>query len=198
MIAFSRLYLGVHSLLDVLIGLAVGALLLVMFIFLEDKINQFFTRVSAGTKIGLVFLITVGLLVVGILIKSAGKNMQIPALWLELTALAHPEEMIVPFSIEGVVTASGALMGLVAGNLFLGLRGGGYDAARGRIWQHVLRFTVGILGVLVIWRGLGVVFPDGEHFLGIVLRYLRYALVGSWITGFAPMMFIKLNIAECL
>ena len=39
-------------------------------------------------------------------------------------------------------------------------------------------------------------FPDGEHLLSWVLRYLRYGLVGFWIAGIAPWIFVKLGLGK--
>jgi hypothetical protein len=59
----------------------------------------------------------------------------------------------------------------------------------------VLRVAVGLVGVVVLWQGLGVVFPGGEAPLDLVLRYLRYGLVGAWVGGLAPLLFRRLGLA---
>jgi len=51
---------------------------------------------------------------------------------------------------------------------------------------------------LILWLGLGKVFPETETFISYVLRYIRYALIGTWISGFAPWFFIKVNLATRL
>ena len=43
--------------------------------------------------------------------------------------------------------------------------------------------------------GLGLIFPDGETAIPIILRYIRYALVGVWVSGLAPLLFIKLRLS---
>ena len=50
--------------------------------------------------------------------------------------------------------------------------------------------------MLILWAGLGAVFPDGENLLAYSLRYLRYALIGFWIAGLAPLVFFKLKLAN--
>jgi hypothetical protein len=50
--------------------------------------------------------------------------------------------------------------------------------------------------VLIFWAGLGAVFPEGETFLAWGLRFVRYGLVGVWITGAAPAIFIRMGIAN--
>jgi hypothetical protein len=48
---------------------------------------------------------------------------------------------------------------------------------------------------VVLWQGLGAVFPGGEEPLALLLRYLRYALVGAWVGGLAPLLFVRLGLA---
>jgi hypothetical protein len=53
-----------------------------------------------------------------------------------------------------------------------------------------------VIGLLILWFGLGLVFPRGESILPYILRYLRYVLVGFWVSGGAPWIFYKFNLAE--
>ncbi|MGW8251887.1 MAG: hypothetical protein ACWGO1_14695 [Anaerolineales bacterium] len=50
--------------------------------------------------------------------------------------------------------------------------------------------------MIVLWYGLGLVLPDGETVLHYILRYIRYSLVGLWVTGLAPIVFIKLRLSQ--
>jgi hypothetical protein len=59
-------------------------------------------------------------------------------------------------ALSGTISNAGALFGLGAGRC--GCGGGGFDAQGA--WHHrLLRFPLGLLGVLLIWYGLGAVFP---------------------------------------
>jgi hypothetical protein len=65
-------------------------------------------------------------------------------------------------------------------------------------WRKRLsRYLIGVVGVLILWRGLGLVFdllaPD-ETLPAHLLRYLRYSLVGLWISALAPLLFIRLGL----
>ena len=72
----------------------------------------------------------------------------------------------------------------------------GWFDARGSLKKRALRFLLGVLGVFMIWYGLGAIFPRGETILAFMLRYFRYALVGSWVSGVAPWLFIKIKLAR--
>ncbi len=58
-----------------------------------------------------------------------------------------------------------------------------FDAVlpNGILWK-LLMLIVGVIGVLLIWKGLKVVLPSSE--LG---RFIRYGLIGLW-TGYLPVL----------
>jgi membrane-associated phospholipid phosphatase len=189
LVAFSRLFLGVHSLQDILLGLAAGAAFLWIFLRLEGAIVRFFGSRSLSMQIVLSFVFSLLLLLLGVLVVNLFNSTPIPDLWLENTRMAHPQDAIDPYAIDGLITSTATLFGLAAGYLLI-LAKGGYRAEKGAFWQHALRFVIGIAGVLLIWMGLGDLFPPTTDLLGYSLCYLRYALVGGWITGLAPAVFI--------
>lgn len=195
MVAFSRLFLGVHSLADILLGLLVGVVMLWIFLKFERKTTEIFQRQKVIVRIMLVFGISLALTFLGILIVNTFQKIPIPNEWFQNAHIAHPEEQITPFSIDGLITAAATLFGLLAGGIWIKEKGG-FKANAGLYWQHILRFIIGLAGILLIWKGLGDIFPRTGDLLSISLRYLRYALIGIWITGFAPLIFIRTKLAE--
>jgi hypothetical protein len=61
-------------------------------------------------------------------------------------------------------------------------RRGGYSAD-GTPGQRLLRYLIGLVGVLVFWFGLGQILPREADLFSYTLRYLRYVLVGLWISA---------------
>ena len=53
-----------------------------------------------------------------------------------------------------------------------------------------------LIGVLILWEGLGAVLPKGETWLPLILRYIRYTLVGFWMIGAAPWLFFHFKLAR--
>jgi hypothetical protein len=53
-----------------------------------------------------------------------------------------------------------------------------------------------LIGILILWMGLGEVFPRDENMISFVLRYFRYTLVGFWITAGAPWLFFHFKLAS--
>jgi len=195
MVAFSRLYLGVHSITDILMGLLVGVFILRIFLKFEERTTEYFQRQNIIVRILCVFGISIALALLGILIVEIFQGISFPNEWIRNTAIAHPEKEISPFAIDGLVTTTATLFGLLAGGIWVKEKGG-YRANAGAFLKHVFRFIIGLAGILLIWKGLGDVFPSTGDLLSVSLRYFRYALIGLWITGIAPLVFIRTKLGE--
>ena len=101
-------------------------------------------------------------------------------------------DKIDPVSLSGAITPAATLFGLAVGLAWMALQGG--FQATGSVTQRSLRYILGVIGILILWFGLGQVFPRGEFLLSYVLRYVRYVLVGFWVSGGAPWLFKKVNL----
>jgi hypothetical protein len=195
LIGLSRLVLGVHFLSDVVAGWLLGFLLLWAFLKLESPIRNWLAPLSPGTKILIALAVSLGLILLGGLARLSLGAWVVPAEWIENARLATGvAEPINPLSFEGIVANAGTLFGLAVGAIFIALSGG-FNAG-GLLWRQGVRFMIGVAGVLLLWRGLGAVLPSGETLLPLFLRWVRYALVGFWVTGLAPWVFIRLGLAD--
>lgn len=65
LIGLSRLVLGVHFLLDVLLGWALGAVGIWLFISREARVKSWFDGQRIGAQIGAVFLTSIGMIALG-------------------------------------------------------------------------------------------------------------------------------------
>ena len=125
------------------------------------------------------------------------------ALWLASTPPSVFIQEHNAWAIEAIQSIHIVGIALVMGSVLLidlrvlGLawteRRGGFDAS-GPAVSRILRYIVGLMGVMVLWYGLGAVLPRGEEWIPLGLRFLRYSLVGAWVTGGAPWVFVRLNL----
>lgn len=197
LIGLSRMYLGVHFPIDVLLGWLLGAIILWLILRLWNPIAAWLKRRSLGGQILAGFAFSILLILLALipayLLKITG--WQMPGSWLQIAAQTNPGgEVPNPTSLAGLFTTTGTLFGLAAGLAWLNTRGG--FNTRGNWWQRVLRYVVGVIGLLVIRYGLKAIFPAGETWLGLSFQYVRYAFIGAWVSAGAPLLFFVLKLAE--
>ncbi len=198
LIGFSRLYLGVHFLHDVLLGWLLGVIVLWAFLRYWDRVASWAGSQTLDRQVLLAFGFSLALLLLGILAFLSLQSWTLPQSWLDNASAAGAgiEDLPAPVSLEGIFTPAGTLFGLLAGLAWINTRGG--FRADGSLRDRVLRYLLGLVGIVLFWYGLGLVFPRGEFFLSYILRYVRYALVGGWLSAGAPYLFIRFGIAKKL
>jgi hypothetical protein len=114
------------------------------------------------------------------MVVFATRNFVLPETWL-INAARIGDEQLAPFTMSGIITSAATLFGLLAGIAWKAARGGWQVS--GPIWMRTSRYVVGVIRVLVIWYGLGIVFPRGESLIPLLLRFIRYALLGGWVSA---------------
>jgi membrane-associated phospholipid phosphatase len=190
MIGFSRLVLGSHFPHDVLIGWLIGAILLWALTRYWDPTVKWLASKTFLQQIGIAFLTSLGLIVLGLIVTGWRSSFQLPESWITNALLSGiaPD----PIDPNGIFTSAGTFFGLAIGAAWIQSLGG-YQA-EGPAWKRVLRYFVGLIGVLILWQGLGAVFPRGDGLVVYSLRFVRYTLVGWWVAGGAPWVFQHFNL----
>jgi membrane-associated phospholipid phosphatase len=194
MIGLSRLYLAAHFPTDVLAGWVLGALVLWAFISRWDAVAAWAETKSPGRQVGLAFLLSMAMLGAGAAAFGSLSGWTLPAEWMANARQAGLEALPAPVKLDNAVTFAATLFGLLAGRAWVGAAGG--YAADGAFRQRALRLLPGLAGLLVIYLGLRAVFPAGDSLVPYLLRYVRFALVGLWISAGAPWLFVKLRLAR--
>lgn len=194
LIGFSRLYLGVHFISDVIGGWIFGSLVLFVIVKLEKPAGKFWNSRSLTLQLVLAMIISIISILIGYFLQMTRVSWQIPANWRINALRVGNQEPITPWDISGLFTISGLIFGMLAGvSLLKNQKGYLVSKDPGKL---VICYFIGIIGVLVFWYGLGLVFPRSEDFLGYALRYFRYALVGFWVAYLAPFLFIRLKLGS--
>ncbi len=193
LIGFSRLYLGSHFPHDVLFGWFLGAVLLWLFVRYWDTAVAWIGSKTFNYQIIIAFIGSLVFIVLGLGTTSLRSNFQIPDAWINNTLLIGTD-VPAPVDVNGIFTSAGTFFGLAVGAAWI-MSLGGYQA-QGPLQKRAIRYVIGLIGILILWMGLGAVLPRGDGFIFYSLRFIRYSLVGWWVTGGAPWTFIRFGLAE--
>jgi membrane-associated phospholipid phosphatase len=169
-IGLSRIVLGVHFPQDVIGGWLIGLVLLVVYAWAEAPIRRWVSGLDTPVQLALAIGVPVVLI------------------------FLHPADTEGLYPVEGSVTAMSALVGFGVGLVMerLYVRFG----MEGEWWRRALRLLVGLIVVALVYFGPRTLLPEEmAHGLEVVVRFVRYALVG-WVVAFAcPWLFVKLRLA---
>lgn len=173
---FSRPYLGVHYLEDVLSGWVLGAALAVASIRYGPGISRAWGSFRYRRQLAIV----------------AGASV---LLWLTTRALEAARVDEQPLAYVGYV---GFLFGVVAA-FPLEERLIDFDPRSSAPWKKALRYAICValvLGTLVTLDAAFEAVSRDDSLPGVLLRDLRYALAGAAGILLAPLLFVKLGLAE--
>jgi len=187
-VAFSRVYLGVHFVTDILGGWLTGAIVLLAFTQLEPRVTRWIASKSIGFQI--TALVSVSLILIAILIgvRATLDGVIDPAEWPVQAGPIDPHNANLPVSDLGLFF--GASLGLMLMQRTTSF------SVKGTWGQRAARLALGAIGVLVIRFGLGAIFPTEPLIPAMMFRYVRYAMIALWAIWLAPLVFVKLRLAD--
>jgi len=191
LIGLSRLYLGAHFLGDVLVGWAAGALLLGLAIgampFLEERIG----RMDLKGQILLSTLASSAIIALYLLGRASVVDWEMPLAW-GANSLVASGESIDPIRPADAFSAAGMMLGICSGYANIKRRGG--FLADGPTSRRLVRYLLGMIGVVLIWYGLEEAVQIEAA--SAILHYVKSLLAGLWVTLGAPLLFTGLGLAK--
>ena len=187
LIGFSRIALGVHFISDVLLGWTVGLLLVWVLARNMTKLGKNLMKMPMKFQLLMVALTSGLMILLPVLVRALSPGWQPPAEWVQR---AGP---IDPMNLEFSLTLAGLWLGFLGGFVLLMHQKGILQSNHGT-WQKIVRYLIGMAGVIVLYAGLGTLFPDDMSLPGMVLRFVRYTLIGLWISWGSPLLFEKMSV----
>jgi len=185
LIGVSRVYLGVHSIGQVLAGWAIGAVFLVVALQLEPIVTPWWARRPVAVQVVLALAVSMAFLGLAWAALRTLDGWRWPEAWSE--AIIAAGGGVKPLSLTEASAGAGGLFGILAGLSVLGRRG--WLDTGGAAWRRLARIPAGGLGAFVIY-GIGLFMGDQP-----VPSFLVQAALGLWATAGAPEAFVRLGLA---
>ncbi len=188
LIGLSRIYLGTHFVQDAVAGFVISATLLLLYLVWERRYSPGFRKRILGQRLLISVMVPIALGIIYIVIRLiiGEPDMSVP--WAEYIPTAER------ISIDAIAQPFGSLLGFGIAIILEGSRI--RFRADGPIWKRIVRYVVGMVIVIALWRGLSIIFPREPLVVGIPLRIVRYFLLTVWIGYYAPWLFVKLRLAD--
>ncbi len=166
-IGFTRIYLGVHFPTDVFVGWLLAAAVLGAYAVFGNLVEAALEAASLRGRLLAVAVTSVLILVI------------------------HPEDP----SFAGVLLGMGSGFALMmAKRPFVAALGA--DGEQAKVLTRALRFVVGMVGAALVYGGLKAIFPKEGAAQYALFRFLRYGLLGLWVSAGAPLLFMVLRLAS--
>jgi len=190
LICLSRIYLGVHFVSDVAVGLLVGGAFLWAVLRWEDRIVAWWLGLGTARWVGYALAASVLPCLVAALWQEAARgDWSVPAAWIGATPTDPAGH-----TLTSLFTACGALLGGVAG--FTLLAGRGWYSAEGTLTARAARFVLGVSGMVVVQVVVHVVAGGLTGLAEAVVMFAAYAGIAFWAAFGAPEVFVRSGLAR--
>lgn len=197
MVGVSRVYLGVHSTGQVIIGWMIGIGVLVLFSSYELRVLGWFLKLGFSQQLLWIFGCSLLIPVLGGLILVITRNWEMPLEWIQNSAddlAGRNESILSSVGLEAVAGNAGGFLGTALGALLLHRRGG-FDAG-GRFWKRLLRALSGLVLLAAVYGIFVSTLPalEGELLLS-AWRFTGFFMISFTAIYLLPLLFQKLRLS---
>ena len=189
LIGISRPYLGVHFAHDVVFGWALGGVVLLFAVTLQERVVAWLTGLNPTHYLLTAIALAVLLMSIGLLLPLLLAGTPDAPQWAHFAKEAR--------SPAHFFALAGSLFGLMLGYRRQTLTLGYVPSPD---WmRRISCFAFGMAGLLLVYVGLGLLFRLlAEHgsLASHLLRFVRFVAVAWWITDTAPRLFVRFRLAR--
>jgi len=160
LVAFSRLYLGVHTPLDVVVSLLITSALILVSIAIFNSGTVTKKRELVTSLIMVLYAIAV--IVIAVILHAQGKI----------------DENYVSDCLKAAGAGAGFAVGMYIERVYID-----FPVKAKNILMQIIKFILGFAGVLIIKEGMKLVVGTG-----LAVDTIRYFLMLTWVTVFFPLI----------
>jgi membrane-associated phospholipid phosphatase len=196
MVGISRAYLGLHFPSQILTGWVTGAAMVLGWLILEARVIHWVRTKGLLQQFLIVGTASFVLLLIGGIFVYRLTVWHMPLEWLR-NASAHLQdgETINPVGLRGIASYTGGLLGTGWGTI-LASRFGEHEAG-GTWWKYVLRYTLGLVCLVMLIPALEAASPHGGHaILYNSWRFVEHFLILFSVIFAIPLLFLRLGLAD--
>jgi hypothetical protein len=179
----------VHFTSDVLLGWSLGAILVFAFAAWYQQVGKWLASQSDFAKFSIVLGSTVLMIVLVLGAKWTADPWVMPDAW------SIRAGDVGPYDLDGIFTIAGTWFGMLTGFVILMRKRGPFLAGEGE-WRRLVRLFVGFVGIMALYLGLGEIFPRNADLISFALRFVRYTLIGLWVSWLGPLVFERLRLLK--
>ena len=156
LVGFSRLYLGVHSLAQVLVGIGLGLSLMFVFPHVDKRLTSAASQWTLKKQLLCLLACSTLVCALAVLVRSSLHSYELPAAWTDMALAKRPQDgAINPKSVHSAVLSASMGLGFLGGYLILVNRKLNRGAVSWRNRGFRALIGVGVAGpYLLVTRGL--------------------------------------------